>query len=72
MQMNSKKAKLEFQRKFLERAGQNFMHVKRMMDALPNVGFYIKDVDDRIITLNFRNCEISALKDEYEAIVRAN
>ena len=70
MQMNSKKAKLEFQRKFLERAGQNFMHVKRMMDALPNVGFYIKDVNDRIVTLNVRNCEISALKDEFDAIGR--
>ena len=68
MQLNSKKAKLEFQRKFLKRAGQNFIHVKRMMDALPNVGFYIKDIDDRIVTLNIRNCEISALKDEFDAI----
>ena len=70
MQLSSKKAKLEFQRKFLKRAGQNFVHVKRMMDALPNVGFYIKDVHDRIITLNVRNCEISALKDEFDAIGR--
>lgn len=68
MQMNSKRAKLEFQRRFLERAGQNFIHVKRMMDALPNVGFYIKDTDDRIVALNVRNCEISALKDESDAI----
>ena len=70
MQLNSKKAKLEFQRRFLKRAGQNFVHVKRMMDALPNVGFYIKDIHDRIITLNVRNCEISALKDEFDAIGR--
>ena len=70
MQLNSKKAKLEFQRKFLNRAGQNFIHVKRMMDALPNVGFYIKDIHDRIITMNVRNCEISALKDEFDAIGR--
>ena len=70
MQLNSKKAKLEFQQKFLERAGQNFAHVKRMMDALPNVGFYIKDIHDRIVTLNVRNCEISALKDEFDAIGR--
>ena len=68
MQINSKKAKQEFQRKFLERAGRNFIHVKRMMDALPNVGFYIKDTDDRIVTLNVRNCEISALRDEFDAI----
>ena len=50
MQMNSRKAKLQFQREFLERAGQNFVHVKRMMDALPNVGVYIKDIHDRIVT----------------------
>ena len=68
MQMNSKKAKLELQRKFLERAGKNFAQVKQMMDALPNVGFYIKDINDRIVTLNVRNCEISALKDEFDAI----
>ena len=70
MNMNTRKAKLEFQQKFLKRAGQNFVHVKRMMDALPNVGFYIKDINDRIITLNNRNCEISALKDEFDAIGR--
>ena len=70
MQMNSRKAKLQFQREFLERAGQNFVHVKRMMDALPNVGFYIKDIHDRIVTLNVRNCEVSALKDESDAIGR--
>ena len=66
--MNSRKSKLAFQQAFLKRAGQNFIHVKRMMDALPNVGFYIKDINDRIVTLNARNCEISALKDEFDAI----
>ena len=66
--MNSRKSKLAFQQAFLKRAGQNFVHVKRMMDALPNVGFYIKDINDRIVTLNARNCEISALKDEFDAI----
>lgn len=68
MNMNSRKAKLAFQQAFLKRAGRNFDSVKRMMDALPNVGFYIKDVNDRIVTLNARNCEISALKDEFDAI----
>lgn len=68
MLLNSKKAKIAFQQAFLKRAGQNFIHVKQMMDALPNVGFYIKDLNDRIVTLNVRNCEISALKDEFDAI----
>ena len=68
MNMNSKKAKLAFQQAFLRRAGKNFVQVKQMMDSLPNVGFYIKDINDRIVTLNVRNCEISALKDEFDAI----
>lgn len=68
MTMNSRKSKLAFQKAFLKRAGQNFVHVKHMMDALPNVGFYIKDINDRIVALNTRNCEISALKDELDAI----
>lgn len=70
MTLTSRKAKRAFQRDFLSRAGQNFRHVKRLMDALPNVGFYIKDIHDRIVTLNVRNCEISALKDEFDAIGR--
>ena len=70
MQFSSKKDKLKFQRAFLRRAGLNFAQVKQMMDALPNVGFYIKDANDRIVTLNRRNCEISALKDEFDAIGR--
>ena len=70
MQFSSKKDKLKFQRAFLRRAGRNFAQVKQMMDALPNVGFYIKDTSDRIVTLNVRNCEISALKDEFDAIGR--
>lgn len=39
-----------------------------MMDSLPNVRFYIKDDNDRIVTLNARNCEISALRDKFDAI----
>ena len=70
MQISSKKAKLKFQRDFLRRAGRNFAQIKQLMDALPNVGFYVKDADDRIVTLNARNCEISALKDEFDAIGR--
>ena len=70
MQMNSKTAKLRFQQAFLRRVGRNFTQVKQLMDALPNVGFYVKDASDRIVALNARNCEISALKDEFDAIGR--
>ena len=68
MNLNTRKGKEDFQRKFLKQAGVNFEAVKAMMDTLPHVGFYIKDCQDRIITLNRRNFEISALKDEFDAI----
>ena len=68
MPMNTREGKRAFQKAFLRKAGPNFEAVKQMMDTLSDVGFYIKDTDDRIVTLNFRNCEISALKDEFDAI----
>ena len=68
MNVNTKKGKAAFQKAFLRKAGLNFTAVKAMMDFLPHVGFYIKDANDRIIALNRRNCEISALTDESDAI----
>lgn len=70
MKISSRKDKLAFQTAFLQNAGPNMLAVKQMMDNLPNVGFYIKDASDRIVTLSRRNCEISALKDEFDAIGR--
>ena len=70
MNLNTREAKRAFQQAFLKKAGPNLNAVKRLMDLLPNVGFYIKDACDRIITLNARNCELSALKDEFDAIGR--
>lgn len=68
MNVNTKKGKAAFQKAFLRKAGLNFTAVKAMMDFLPHVGFYIKDADDRIIAINRRNCEICALRDEFDAI----
>lgn len=70
MILSTPKDKEAFQAAFLRRAGVNFAAVKSMMDMFPHVGFYIKDNQDRIVTLNRRNCEISALKDEFDAIGR--
>lgn len=70
MNLSTRKRKEEFQKAFLRRAGMNFPAVKAMMDMFPHVGFYIKDSQDRIVALNRRNCEISALKDEFDAIGR--
>lgn len=70
MDLNTRKGKKAFQTAFLRRAGVNFAAVKAMMDMFPHVGYYIKDDRDRIVTLNRHNCEISALKDEFDAIGR--
>lgn len=60
--------KKSFQRSFFRKAGANLLTMKQMMDLLPNVGFYIKDSEGRIVSLNRRNCEISNLKNEFDAI----
>lgn len=70
MKIITRKDKLAFQTAFLRKAGPNMLALKQLMDNLPAVGFYIKDASDRIVTLNRRNCEISALNDEFDAIGR--
>lgn len=64
----TKKEQRTLQRDFFAVAGENLRSFKLMMDTLPDVGFYIKDIEGRIVTLNRRNCEICNLKDEYAAI----
>ena len=70
MILNTHREKIAFQKAFLKKAGVNFAAVKAMMDELHTVGFYIKDAEDRIVALNRRNCELSALRDEFDAIGR--
>lgn len=70
MKLTTREEKRAFQEAFLKKAGPNFIALKQLMDTLPHTGFYIKDCEDRIITLNNRNCEISALRDEFDAIGR--
>lgn len=60
--------KMKFQEDFLGRLGPCGRVLKQLMDTLPNVGFYIKDADDRIIAINCRNCELCGLKDELEGV----
>lgn len=64
----TKKQKIKFQQDFFDKAGKNLHAVKQMMDILPNTCFYIKDLEGRIVSFNRRNCEVSNLKDEFEAI----
>lgn len=64
----NKQAKIRFQHDFFRRAGRNVEMFAMMINELPDVGFYIKDAQGRIVTLNRRNCEICNLKDEMDAV----
>lgn len=64
----TKQQKTRFQKAFFEEAGANLLTMKQMMDTLPNVCFYIKDLDGRIVSFNRRNCEVANLKDEFDAV----
>ena len=66
----TRKDKIDFQRRFFARAGENLLAVKKMMDTLPNVGFYVKDAEGRLVALNKRNCEICNFRDEFAAVGR--
>ena len=60
--------KKKLQADFLKTAGPNATTFKAMMDCLPDVGFYMKDSDGRIMALNRRNCDICNIRDEVDAV----
>lgn len=62
------RAASHLQRDFFRIVGPNIRMFGEMMNTLPNVGFYIKDVRGRIIMLNRHNCELSGFSSEAEAI----
>jgi len=64
----TKRQKIDFQRAFLDEAGDNLKMMRELMRGLPDTGFYVKDAQGRIVTLNPRNCENCNFKDEYEAV----
>lgn len=65
---SSPRTKAAFRRKFFHEAGANVAMFANMFQALPDVAFYIKDIQGRIVTLSQRNCEICNLADEFEAV----
>lgn len=65
--MNDKQ-KRKFQDEFFRRAGENLRSLKLMLDAQPDLCFYVKDLSGRIVALNRRNCEICNVRDESDAI----
>ena len=57
----------EIQKKFLERIG-SFEPFKILFDLLPNVAFYIKDLNGRIMVINRWNCMNCNIPNEMAAV----
>ena len=52
------KQQTKLQRNFFKRCDPNIANVAAMFESLPNIGFYIKDAEGRIIAINRFNCEM--------------
>ena len=64
----TRREKKKLQSDFLRKAGPNAATFKAVMDALPEVAFYMKDAEGRIMALNRRNCDICNIHDELDAV----
>ena len=53
---------------FFKMVGPNAATFKALFDAAPELCFYMKDIDGRIMALNRRNCEVCNIRDEWDAI----
>ena len=66
----TRREKKKKQMAFLKKAMLDAETLKTMMDALPEIALYIKDMDGRIMALNKRNCDISNMRDDLDAFGR--
>ena len=64
----TQREKRKLQRDFFDAAGPNTAAFRALIDTLPDVGFYMKDLDCRIMALNRRNCEVCNIKNELDVI----
>ena len=64
----TRREKKKMQADFFRKAGPNAKTFKAMMDVLPDVAFYMKDAQGRIMALNRRNCDFCNIHDELDAI----
>lgn len=65
-----KRERKKMQAAFLEAAGPNAATFKAMMDVLPDVAFYMKDREGRIMAMNKRNCDNCNIRDEIDVVGR--
>ncbi len=66
----TRKEKEKMRAAFFRKIGSNAKTFKAMMDVLPEIGFYFKDAEGRIMALNLRNCDFCNIRDEWDAIGR--
>ena len=48
----------KLQRDFFRKCDRNVITIATILQSLPKIAFYIKDVEGRIIAINHYNCEI--------------
>lgn len=65
---NMTKQQKKLRKDFFRRCGPNMETVATMFESLPNVAFYIKDNDGRIVAINQCNCEMCNIPDPDFAI----
>ena len=66
----TKRERKRTQSAFFKKVRINTAMFKAIMDAMPNIAFYMKDTDGRIMALNRRNCDFCNIHDELEAVGR--
>ena len=66
----TRREKKKRQAAFLQKAMLSVATLKAMMDDLPEVALYVKDMEGRIMALNKRNCDISNMRDDLDAFGR--
>lgn len=57
-----------FRERFFVRAGDAVRYLVRMFENLPNVGFYLKDTEQRLVAINRYNRKNCNILDELDAI----
>ena len=64
----NERQKIKFRRAFFSKCGPNMETVATMFESLPNVAFYIKDTDGRIVAINQYKCELCNIASPVHAI----
>ena len=64
--------KKRFRERFFRRSGDAVRYLVRMFEDLPNVGFYLKDKEQRFVAMNRHNRKDCNFLDEFDPIGRSS